>query len=39
MSFYRISGNAFPIFSKILKNLNKEYALKRLISRKHKLIE
>ena len=26
-------------FSKILKNLNKEYALKRLISRKHKLIE
>lgn len=36
MSFYRISGNAFPIFSKILKNLNKEYALKRLISRKHK---
>jgi hypothetical protein len=26
-------------FSKILKNLNKEYALKRLISRNRKLIE
>ena len=39
ISFYCISGKCFSYFSKILKNLNKEYALKRLISRKHKLIE